>query len=178
MRKLAVVLVFVIPSLAATIGPARPPSVTVLRHDAPRLFPTRVDLLDLAGPREVVPTTTTTTVPPPPPESPPPAPEPVAAPNPAPEAAAAPVSDSGGIWACIRQHESGDDYAEDTGNGYYGAVQWLPSTWDAAATGAGYGAYANGRADLAPPAVQDAVAVYWQSVAGWSQWGTAYGCGA
>jgi len=82
------------------------------------------------------------------------------------------------IWACIRERESGDNYAADTGNGYYGAVQWLPSTWDAAARGAGFPQYANGRADLAPPWVQDQVAVYWASVAGWGQWSTAAGCGA
>lgn len=82
------------------------------------------------------------------------------------------------IWACILNAESGDNPAENTGNGYYGAAQWLPDTWDAAAEGAGFGQYANGRADLAPADVQQAVAVYWQSVAGWGQWGTAAGCGA
>src|SRR4051812_41732880 len=32
----------------------------------------------------------------------------------------------GGIWSCIRQHESGNDYGD--GNG--GAYQFLDSTWD------------------------------------------------
>jgi hypothetical protein len=75
------------------------------------------------------------------------------------------------IWACIRSHESGDDYGADTGNGYYGAYQFAAATWAALRTG-----YA--RADLAPPAVQDRAAVELQRLAGWGQWSTAAGCGA
>lgn len=39
------------------------------------------------------------------------------------------------VWAnsrvvrCIRAGESGGNYAEDTGNGYYGAYQDWPETW-------------------------------------------------
>ena len=33
--------------------------------------------------------------------------------------------------------ESGGNYAINTGNGYYGAYQFLPSTWDTAASHAG-----------------------------------------
>ena len=31
--------------------------------------------------------------------------------------------------ACVAQHESGGDWTIATGNGYFGAFQWLPSTW-------------------------------------------------
>lgn len=122
------------------------------------------------------PTTTTTTA-----SAPVALSKPAAPPTPPPASTTpAPVVSSGNdaIWTCIRDHESGDRYTEDTGNGYYGAVQWLPATWNAATIGAGFSQYANGRADLAPPAVQDVVAVYWQGRAGWGQWSTARGCGA
>jgi hypothetical protein len=33
--------------------------------------------------------------------------------------------------------ESGGNYAINTGNGYYGAYQFLPSTWDSVASHAG-----------------------------------------
>jgi hypothetical protein len=60
----------------------------------------------------------------------------------------------------VKTHESGGDYAANSGDGAYGAYQYTPSTWNSMAAAAGYPQYANGRADLAPPAVQDAVARY------------------
>lgn len=63
---------------------------------------------------------------------------------------------SGGIAECIRGRESGGNYAINTGNGYLGAYQFTPGTWNNAVSNAGYPEYANGRADLAPPYVQDA----------------------
>lgn len=48
----------------------------------------------------------------------------------------------------LRDCESGGNYQDNTGNGYYGAYQFSAGTWDRLDTG-----YA--RADLAPPAVQD-----------------------
>jgi hypothetical protein len=82
-------------------------------------------------------------------------------------AAAASVASSvpsalGGVWACIRQHESGGNYATNTGNGYYGAYQFALSTWRALG-GAGL-------PSSAPPAVQDAMAQKLQALAGWGQW--------
>jgi len=54
-----------------------------------------------------------------------------------------------GNWLyALRMCESGGNYKINTGNGYYGAYQFLDSTWDHWNTG-----YA--RADLAPPSVQD-----------------------
>jgi hypothetical protein len=84
----------------------------------------------------------------------------------------------GGVWACIRQYESGGNYQANTGNGFYGAYQFTPSTWNESVIGAGYPLYANGRADLAPPYVQDAAAVWLQAHAGWGPWpNTSRACG-
>jgi uncharacterized protein YabE (DUF348 family) len=61
----------------------------------------------------------------------------------------APVSGSLAIWLeKLRACESGGNYQDNTGNGYYGAYQFGAGTWDRLGTG-----YA--RADLAPPSVQD-----------------------
>lgn len=60
-----------------------------------------------------------------------------------------PASSNLSTWlAKLRQCESGGNYADNTGNGYYGAYQFSASTWNSLGTG-----YA--RADLAPPSVQD-----------------------
>jgi uncharacterized protein YabE (DUF348 family) len=52
------------------------------------------------------------------------------------------------ILAALRQCESGGNYAANTGNDFYGAYQFMDSTWDRWNTG-------YDRADLAPPSVQD-----------------------
>jgi len=70
---------------------------------------------------------------------------------------------------CIRERESGDNYAENTGNGYYGAYQDLLSTWQA-----------NGGTGLpsdASPAVQDQINYQIYLSGGWGQWSTASECG-
>lgn len=69
-------------------------------------------------------------------------------------AASAPVRyASGSQWDRIAACESGGNWAINTGNGYYGGLQFLQSTW----VGAGGLAYAP-RADLATPEQQIAVA--------------------
>ena len=40
-------------------------------------------------------------------------------------------------WASLRQCESSGDYSIDTGNGYYGAYQFAPTTWNVTASHAG-----------------------------------------
>ncbi len=104
--------------------------------------------------------------PPPPPRRPTqPAPDPaqpVANPRPVQPPATEPAPSAGGIWAALRQCESGGNYSADTGNGYYGAYQFTLSTW-----------YSLGEAGLpsqAPPALQDAAAKALESRAGWGQW--------
>lgn len=111
------------------------------------------------------------------------APAPVVSPAPAPQSVVDTVSYTDATstttpdWACIRDHESGDNFAEDSGNGYSGAYQFLPSTWNEAVSAAGYPQYANGWAFEAPPAVQDAAALWLYNVDGWQPWSTRYVCG-
>ncbi|HWC39146.1 MAG TPA: transglycosylase family protein [Acidimicrobiales bacterium] len=80
------------------------------------------------------------------------------------QAAASSSSSSvaGGVWACIRQHESGGNYSANTGNGYGGAYQFSQSTWNSL----GY----SGSPASASPATQDAAAQKLQSQQGWGPW--------
>jgi len=71
-----------------------------------------------------------------------------------------PLSDP--VWARLRRCESGGRYDINTGNGFYGAYQFLPSTW----RGLGY----PGMPHHAPPHVQDAAAQKLQARSGWGQW--------
>jgi membrane protease subunit (stomatin/prohibitin family) len=69
---------------------------------------------------------------------------------------------AGGVWLQLRTCESGDNYAENTGNGYYGAYQFSQSTWN----GLGY----PGRPDEESPGSQDDAAMKLQAASGWGQW--------
>jgi hypothetical protein len=69
---------------------------------------------------------------------------------------------AGGVWYELRMCESGDNYAEDSGNGYYGAYQFALSTW--------YGLGFTGVPSEASPAVQDEAAAELQATSGWDQW--------
>jgi Transglycosylase-like domain len=69
---------------------------------------------------------------------------------------------SGGVWAELRQCESGGNYSDDTGNGYYGAYQFSLSTWESL----GY----SGLPSDASPSVQDEAAQQLQAQSGWGQW--------
>jgi hypothetical protein len=71
-----------------------------------------------------------------------------------------PVTDS--VWAKLRRCESGGRYDINTGNGFYGAYQFVPSTW----RGLGYA----GMPHQAPPHVQDEAAQRLQARSGWGQW--------
>jgi hypothetical protein len=68
----------------------------------------------------------------------------------------------GGVWLALRICESGDNYQENTGNGFYGAYQFALSTW----WGLGY----SGRPDQAPYWRQDEAALRLQAEDGWSPW--------
>jgi len=77
-----------------------------------------------------------------------------AATDPAPAPAPAPAASSGGVnWYAIAACESGGNWAADTGNGFYGGLQFTEGTW----LGYGGGAYAPS-ANLASAADQIAVA--------------------
>jgi hypothetical protein len=77
-----------------------------------------------------------------------------------------PTPPPGGIWACIREKESGNNYRAPGG----GAYQFALSTWLSLG--------GTGLPENAPPAVQDAMAIKLQQRSGWSQWSTAKACGA
>jgi hypothetical protein len=62
----------------------------------------------------------------------------------------------------LRLCESGGNYRENTGNGYFGAYQFSPSTWK----GLGF----HGRPDLAKRQTQDRAAKREHSDTGWSAW--------
>ena len=71
----------------------------------------------------------------------------------------------GVTWDALAQCESGGDWAINTGNGYYGGLQFSASTWQAF----GGGAYAS-RADLASREEQIAVAEKTLATQGWGAW--------
>lgn len=74
------------------------------------------------------------------------------------------------ILAKIRDCESGGDYAINTGNGFYGAYQFLQSTFDGAIERAGYPKYAGIRPDLIPPEIQDLAASQLYAETGGTPW--------
>ena len=84
-------------------------------------------------------------------------------------ALAAPASAAQHDWTGVAQCESSGNWSINTGNGYYGGLQFSASTWSAY----GGGAYAP-RADLASPAEQIAVAervLVGQGVGAWPNCG-------
>jgi hypothetical protein len=66
------------------------------------------------------------------------------------------------VWERLRRCESGGRYNINTGNGFYGAYQFLPSTW----RGLGF----PGMPHQAPPSMQDEAAQKLQARSGWGQW--------
>jgi hypothetical protein len=66
------------------------------------------------------------------------------------------------VWAKLRRCESGGHYDINTGNGFYGAYQFLPGTW----RGLGF----PGLPHQSPPEVQDEAARKLQARSGWGQW--------
>jgi Transglycosylase-like domain len=69
---------------------------------------------------------------------------------------------SGDVWARLRSCESGGRYTANTGNGFFGAYQFLPRTWRSL----GY----PGLPHQAPPEMQDEAARKLQARGGWGQW--------
>nr|WP_218847358.1 resuscitation-promoting factor [Psychromicrobium silvestre] len=83
-----------------------------------------------------------------------------------------PATANDGMWDRIAQCESGGNWAINTGNGYYGGLQFDAGSWLAN----GGGAYAP-RADLATRAQQIAVANTYYAKAGLGPWGCAGAAG-
>lgn len=68
-------------------------------------------------------------------------------------------------WVVIAECESGGDWHINTGNGFYGGLQFTEQTW----VGSGGLRFAP-RADLASPAEQIRVATRLQRLQGWGAW--------
>src|SRR5699024_4492984 len=79
--------------------------------------------------------------------------------------ASAPTAPSGSVWDRIAQCESGGNWSINTGNGYYGGLQFSASTWKAF----GGGKYAS-TADKATRAQQIDIAKKVQAAQGWGAW--------
>ena len=69
------------------------------------------------------------------------------------------------VWDDLAQCEAGGDWAANTGNGYYGGLQFSASTWEAN----GGGEFAP-TADLATREQQIIVGERLLAAAGWGQW--------
>jgi Transglycosylase-like domain len=183
-RYSVAIIVFAIPNLLLSLAlvPASeavrtiPDEVTVSslhhqKHTAIKAIPVHVVVPVVQTP-VTAPPVTAPPVAPTPVTTPPPG-APVPAPTPAPalfvdSSSAAAWAASPGV-ACIREHESGDNYSTNTGNGYYGAYQDLLSTWE---SHGGTGLPSN-----ASPAVQDQINYQIWLSGGWGQWSTARLCG-
>lgn len=89
--------------------------------------------------------------------------------NPAPQQVsnqgAAPQVPSGSVWDQLAQCESGGNWSINTGNGYFGGIQFSTQSWLAA----GGGQYAP-RADLATREQQIAIGEKLKSMQGWGAW--------
>jgi Transglycosylase-like domain len=70
-----------------------------------------------------------------------------------------------GIWNCIAEHESGDNWHLNDGSGFYGGLQFMQSTWESAG-----GLRFAPRADLATPMQQVEIARSWLAKTSWNQW--------
>jgi hypothetical protein len=76
-----------------------------------------------------------------------------------------PAVDNGEIWDALARCEAGGNWATNTGNGYYGGLQFNQGTWERN----GGTAYAP-RADLATREEQIAIAAKTQAAQGWGAW--------
>jgi hypothetical protein len=75
------------------------------------------------------------------------------------------------VASCIRYHESRGQWSINTGNGYFGAYQFLRSTWRSVG--------GTVRPDRATPRMQTyrAWRVWKRDGGSWREWGTAGVCG-
>jgi LysM repeat protein len=80
-------------------------------------------------------------------------------------ASALPASAATSAWDRLAGCESGGNWGINTGNGYYGGLQFADGTWD----GNGGGKYAS-RADLATRAEQIVIASKVLNSSGWGPW--------
>jgi hypothetical protein len=109
----------------------------------------------------LAPTTTTTTIPPTTTTTaPPPAPLPVVEPAMTPISGGDPSNPA--TWDALAQCESGGNWAANTGNGYYGGIQFSLGTWEAVG-GTGYPHEATREEQIKRGQIL-------QASSGWGQW--------
>ena len=89
------------------------------------------------------------------------APAPVSTPAPA-AVTAAPAATDDSVWTRIAACESGGNWSIDTGNGFYGGLQFTLSSWEAMG--------GTGLPNQASEATQIAMAIKLQAVQGWGAW--------
>ena len=82
--------------------------------------------------------------------------------KPRPAAPSAPSVASGSVWDQLAKCEAGGNWAANTGNGFYGGLQFTPGTWSANG--------GSGRADQASREEQIAVGQRVQASQGWGAW--------
>lgn len=88
-------------------------------------------------------------------------PSPTPTPTPTPRPTADPTQDS--VWDKLAQCESGGNWKEDTGNGYFGGLQFNQSAWESVG--------GSGKPSDASREDQIAKGKLLQSRRGWSPWG-------
>ena len=81
--------------------------------------------------------------------------------------ALAPTASATSVWDAVAECESGGNWSINTGNGFYGGLQFNQSTWERH----GGLEYAP-RADLATREEQIAIAKKTQAAQGWGAWPT------
>lgn len=153
---------------ATVVVPEPAPSSTVApTTTATKLKPTTTT----TKPKRPITTTTTTTK----------APAKLPATTPPPPSPPLPTTTGGGmtakeaaVLACIRRRESGGNYSIVSANGlYYGAYQFMRSTWDSTARLAGRTELVGVVPSQASPADQDAMALFLYRRSGSAPWGGA-----
>lgn len=70
----------------------------------------------------------------------------------------------------LAQCESSGNWADNTGNGFYGGLQWEIRTWRGAVTRAGYPEWANRLPSAAPASIQIAAGIQLHSERGFQPW--------
>ena len=88
--------------------------------------------------------------------------EPVYQPTAQPQTTSTPGPTSGDVWDKLAQCESGGDWSINTGNGYYGGLQFSQSSWEAAG--------GTGSPNGASRSEQIARAETLQQMQGWGAW--------
>lgn len=155
------------PRFAAAAEPERPTTTMEERQQVRSMAEGRATLARIgtlaaavAPPTTAAPTTTTTAAPAPTTTAPPPPP----APAPPPAASGTGYNDPNNpaAWDRLAQCESNGNWAANTGNGYYGGIQFSLSSWQAVG--------GTGRPDQASRETQIAMGQRLWNQGGWVHW--------